>query len=144
MKQGIYLALNTLENRQCRNDTLLLCDCKAAIQSVSTAQQVDAYNDLVNATRQKLFELKQKGQKIQLEWCPGHMGWKATSWQISRQSWQQRRPKQNRATHGHTNLNAYLNWIDPDTSPNCRTCGVRETIDHYIHHCGKYDKDMYS
>ncbi|XP_035685694.1 uncharacterized protein LOC118422282 [Branchiostoma floridae] len=198
--QGIYLALNTLHRSQSKNRRILiLCDCKAALENVSSLQQAEAYNDLVNAARQRLFEIQQKGHNIQIEWCPGHMGVEGneladmqaklaaeeakhtennTTWtkqqamkHIEEQAvkrWQRRRENQTTSSHmqkantslkkkcstwesrttqisinqlvsGHTELNAYKNWIDPTETPNCGTCGTRENIDHYMYECPKYE-----
>ncbi|KAI8507744.1 hypothetical protein Bbelb_139840 [Branchiostoma belcheri] len=95
--QELHLAICTLERRK-KINTLILCNCKAAIESITTTQQIKAYTDLVHAIRHKLQELRQSGQNIQIVWCPGHM----------------------------------------------EECGVRETTEHFMYNCGKYEQQRHN
>ncbi|XP_066268160.1 uncharacterized protein [Branchiostoma lanceolatum] len=201
--EGLHLAINTITRRQTTITTskvLILCDCKAAVESVMGVQQVDAYNSLVHTIRNKLRALKLQGLTIQIIWCPGHMGIPGneiadkeaklaadeatniqyTSWtkhqamkHIEAQAherWNRRMKLNMRSEHmqkiatnmkkkgrthgrrntqvninqlvsGHTRLNAYQNWKNPEVSPNCPNCGALETTRHYLYHCPRYEKE---
>ena len=38
-------------------------------------------------------------------------------------------------------LNAYKSKIDHATLPNCETCQLKETPEHYLLHCSKYERE---
>ncbi|XP_035696811.1 uncharacterized protein LOC118430208 [Branchiostoma floridae] len=45
----------------------------------------------------------------------------------------------NQLVSGHTSLNAYRNWIDDTESPNCEACGERESTEHFLYYCPRYE-----
>ena len=42
---------------------------------------------------------------------------------------------------GHCMLNAHKSKIERETQPNCETCQPKETPEHYLLHCSKYEKE---
>ncbi|XP_078612824.1 uncharacterized protein LOC144882716 [Branchiostoma floridae x Branchiostoma japonicum] len=200
--EGLHLAIDTITRRPTTsNKILLLCDCKAAIETVTGVQQVEAYNSLINTLRSKLSTLKSKGHTIQITWCPGHMGIPGneiadkeaklaaeearncqnyTSWtkqqamkhieSQAHERWNRRTKLNTRSQHmqkiatnmkkkgqtlgrrstqviinqlvsGHTRLNSYQNWMNPEISPSCTNCGAVETTNHFLYHCPRYEKE---
>ncbi|XP_066275156.1 uncharacterized protein [Branchiostoma lanceolatum] len=202
--EGLHLAIETLSRRpSTANHVLILCDCKAAIESVTGTQQVTAYNSLVHSIRNKLRSLHLQGHTIQFTWCPGHMGIPGNeiadkeaklaaaeaaniqtnaSWtrqqatkHIETQAhmrWDRRTKLNTKSEHmqkiamnmkkkgkalgkrrtqininrlvsGHTKLNAYQNWKNPETSPNCPNCDAPETTNHFLYHCARYERERH-
>ena len=45
-----------------------------------------------------------------------------------------------RLKSGHCMLNAHKSKIDDETQPTCETFKVKETPEHYLLHCSKYEK----
>ncbi|XP_066266319.1 uncharacterized protein [Branchiostoma lanceolatum] len=202
--EGLHLAIETLSRRpSTANHVLILCDCKAAIESVTGIQQVTAYNNLVHSIRNKLRSLHLQGHTIQFTWCPGHMGIpgneiadkeaklaaaEAANTQMNASWTRQQATKHietqalmrwdrrtklntkseymqkiamnmkkkgkalgkrrtqiniNRIVSGHTKLNAYQNWKNPETSPNCPNCDAPETTNHFLYHCARYERERH-
>ncbi|KAI8482166.1 hypothetical protein Bbelb_400540 [Branchiostoma belcheri] len=202
--EGLHLAIDTIIRRPTTaNKLLLLCDCKAAIETVTGVQQVEAYNSLVHTIRNKLQQLKLQGLTIQFNWCPGHVGVTGneiadkeaklaanearnnsnnTSWtkqqalkhieSQAKDRWNRRSNLNTRSEHmqkigihmkkkgrtlgrrttqiiinqlvsGHTRLNAYQNWKNPEVPPHCPNCDALETTNHYLYHCPRYDNERH-
>ena len=46
-----------------------------------------------------------------------------------------------RLKSGHCMLNSHKNKIDKETQPNCDQCQVRETPEHFLLHCSKFEEE---
>ncbi|XP_019635205.1 PREDICTED: uncharacterized protein LOC109478183, partial [Branchiostoma belcheri] len=49
----------------------------------------------------------------------------------------------NQLVSGHTRLNAYQNWKNPEVSPYCPNCDALETTNHYLYHCPRYENERH-